>query len=135
MRRNPECSKNIMLNYLIDFMVKVNFLFVSSGLSGAFSGVFLNIWSDDFWGLFFFKKIYEYLFKFTMVFLELLETQIKFPCRKISSAIIELRLLLLKKLALREIPLISGPVMDIFSSSHMTTALVRRVCLRIVSYI
>ena len=33
-------------------MVKVNFLFVSSGLSGTFSGVFLNIWSDIFLGLF-----------------------------------------------------------------------------------
>ena len=29
-------------------MVKVNFLCVSFGLSGKFSGVFLNIWSDIF---------------------------------------------------------------------------------------
>ena len=33
-------------------MVKVNFLFVSPGFSGKFSGVFLNIWSDIFWGSF-----------------------------------------------------------------------------------
>ena len=33
-------------------MDKVNFLFVSSGLSGKFSSVFLNIWSDIFLGLF-----------------------------------------------------------------------------------
>ena len=33
-------------------MVKVNFLFVSSGLSGKFSGVFLNILSDIFLGSF-----------------------------------------------------------------------------------
>ena len=33
-------------------MVKVNFLFLSSGFSGKFSGVFLNIWSDIFWGSF-----------------------------------------------------------------------------------
>ena len=33
-------------------MVKVNFLFISSGLFGKFSSVFLNIWSDIFLGLF-----------------------------------------------------------------------------------
>ena len=33
-------------------MVKVNFLFVSSGLFGNFSSVFLNIWSDIFLGPF-----------------------------------------------------------------------------------
>ena len=36
-------------------MVKVNFWFVSSGLSGKFSGVFLNMWSDIFF-LSFFRK-------------------------------------------------------------------------------
>ena len=33
------------------YMVKVSFLFVSSGLSGKFSGVFLNVWFDIFLGL------------------------------------------------------------------------------------
>ena len=44
-------------------------------------------------------------------------------------------LLPLKKLALREIPLMFGQIMAIFSSRHVTTVLTRRTCLRTVPYI
>ena len=54
---NEEKSRMFKEYYakLVDkFYGQLNFLFVSSGLSGTFSGVFLNIWSDIFGGLFFF---------------------------------------------------------------------------------
>ena len=78
-------------------MIKVNFLFVSSGLSDKFSGVFFNIWSDNF-----LESFLENLQASIQIdrgyFFKLFEMQIKSPCQKISSVTIESRLpLLLKK--------------------------------------
>ena len=115
-------------------MDKVNFLSVFSDLSGKFSSVFLNIWSDIFWV--FFQKTDKHLLKLAAVFLKLLKMQIKFLCQKIFSVTTESRpLLLLKKLALREIPLMYGQIPAILSSRHVTMVLIRRTCLRTVSVI
>ena len=137
MRRIPECSKNIILNikWVDKFYVQGNF----------FIFLFWLVW-EIYWRVYqyliwyflgvFFLKINVHLIKLITVFLKLWEMQRKFSWQKISFVIIELRLLLLlKKLTLREIPLMSGQVMDILSSRHMTTVLITKICLRTVSCI
>ena len=137
MRRIPECSENIILNikWVDKFYVQGNF----------FIFLFWLVW-EIYWCVYqyliwyflgvFFLKINVHLIKLITVFLKLWEMQRKFSWQKISFVIIELRLLLLlKKLTLREIPLMPGQVMDILSSRHMTTVLITKICLRAVSCI